>query len=410
MDDLKFTLDNDDISVEDGDIVLSDDEIRLSKVEKKTKPKPKPKAKPKPKFVPKPVLKNSSFQQQPPRPMPQFNDKSFEAFSNPQKRMPEVPTALEDEASEDESNNNDAPSEAPSADYGNEYPDVEQENYDSGPQPSPGFNSIEDEKQDLLYRFHRLESKGIKLPKKYNLYSDIREMRSDFERIKRDHEVNGSIKFSRRMLMAVVSASEFLNKRYDPFGIELNGWSETVMENTTDGDYDNIFERLHDKYAGKVNTPPELELMLSLAGSAIMFHMTSTMFKSIPNLSAMTKNNPEMQQAMNTMAQNLMRNQQPQETETEAEPETFNGRRKMRGPSMDLSGMGNMMPPPMPSSSFPQRPPQPDNDIPESVLSDDDAMSDVSGLSVKQVSVTAGGTRRGRKPKINATKENTIDI
>lgn len=406
MDDLKFTLDNDDISVEDGDIVLSDDEIRLSKPVKKTKQKPKPKTK----FVPKPVLKKPTFQPQVqtprPPPVPNFTDKSFEAFSNPQKRMPEAPQ-IDDDDDESDAESNAAPSEeAPSADYGNEY--HEQGNFDEGPQPSPGFNSIEDEKQDLLYRFHRLESKGIKIPKKYNLYSDIREMRSDFERIKRDHEVNGSIKFSRRMLMAVVSASEFLNKRYDPFGIELNGWSETVMENTTDGDYDNIFERLHDKYAGKVNTPPELELMMSLAGSAIMFHMTSTMFKSIPNLSAMTKNNPEMQQAMNTMAQNLMRQQQTSEDDMPTQTQDANGRRKMRGPSMDLSGMGNMMPPPMPSSSFPQRPPEPD--IPESVISDDDAMSEMSGLSVKQVSVTAGGTRRGRKPKINATKENTIDI
>ena len=230
-------------------------------------------------------------------------------------------------------------------------------------------------------------------------------MRSDFERIKRDHEVNGSIKFSRRMLMAVVSASEFLNKRYDPFGVELNGWSETVMENTTDGDYDNVFERLHDKYAGKVNTPPELELMLSLAGSAIMFHMTSTMFKSIPNLNSMAKNNPDMQQAMSNMAQNLM-NQATQNQNEKEEPPS-EGRRKMRGPSMNLSDMGGMMPPPMPSSTYPQRR---SPEIPESVLSDDDTMSELSGMSIKQVSVTAGGTRRGRKPKVIANKENTIDI
>ena len=36
--------------------------------------------------------------------------------------------------------------------------------------------------------------------------------------------------------------------------------------------------------------------------------------------------------------------------------------------------------------------------------------SEESNISVRQVSVTAGGTKRGRKPKINATKENTIEI
>ena len=335
-------------------------------------------------------------------------DTTFESFSNPQKRMPMQ------EQDSDQNNSNDEQSDEESvAAYGNDFPQEDmQDDMGSGPQPSPGYNTIEDEKQDLLYKFHRLESKGIKIPKKFNMYSDVREMRSDFERIKRDHEVNASIKFSRRMLMAVVSATEFLNKRYDPFGVELNGWSETVMENSTDGDYDNIFERLHDKYAGKVNTPPELELMLSLAGSAIMFHMTSTMFKSIPNLGSMAQNNPEMQQAMSNLAQNMMRQQASSQPAMENDDEiSQTGRRKMKGPSMDLSGIGNMMAPPMPSSAFiPQSTRAPPPDIPESVISDDDAMSEVSGLSVKQVSVTAGGTRRGRKPKILASKENTIEI
>ena len=404
MEDLKFTLDDETLSVDGENIVLSDDEIKLSKPKQKTKLK-----KPRQKFIPKSVpLKkfNQTFVKPPQPPQhPAFNDKTFEAFSNPQKRMPE----MQQDDSEDEDNDgisNNAPSEAAeSAGYGNDFPQDEEGQYeDNSMQPSPGFNSIEDEKQDLLYRFHRLEAKGIKLPKKYNLYSDIREMRSDFERIKRDHEVNASIKFSRRMLMAVVSASEFLNKRYDPFGMELNGWSETVMENTTDGDYDNVFERLHDKYAGKVNTPPELELMLSLAGSAIMFHMTSTMFKTIPNLSAMSKGNPEMQQAMNNIAQNIMKQQNNTQTEDTQAP---GERRKMRGPSMDLSGIGGMMPPPMPSSNYPTMQSVPD--VPESVVSDDDAMSELSGMSIKQVSVTTGGTRRGRKPKM-APKENTINI
>tara|TARA_B110000977_G_C11091322_1_gene497062 strand:+ start:8431 stop:9642 length:1212 start_codon:yes stop_codon:yes gene_type:complete len=403
MDDIKFSLEDDNISI-DGSINLSDDEFKLTKT---AKAKKKTIFKQKPKFTQRSSVQNQSrptpILRQPTAPPPAFMDKTFEAFSNPQKRMAQQ----DDAVSENAESNNDGESEAgESAAYGDDFPQEDMPD-NTGPQPSAGFNSIEDEKQDLLYRFHRLESKGIKLPKKYNMYSDVREMRSDFERIKRDHEVNASVKFSRRMLTAVVSASEFLNKRYDPFGLELNGWSETVMENSTDGDYDNVFERLHDKYAGKVNTPPELELMLSLAGSAIMFHMTSTMFKSIPNLGAMAQNNPEMQQAMSNLAQNMMK-QQTATTTTENEQETFSqsGRRKMRGPSMNLSSMGNMMAPPMPSSSFQQQTPN----VPESVMSDDDTMSQVSNLSVKQVSVTAGGTRRGRKPKIIANKENSIDI
>ena len=49
-------------------------------------------------------------------------------------------------------------------------------------------------------------------------------------------EVDQSIKFQRRMLVACVSGIEFLNKKFDPFDLELDGWSENVMENQEDYD------------------------------------------------------------------------------------------------------------------------------------------------------------------------------
>jgi hypothetical protein len=162
------------------------------------------------------------------------------------------------------------------------------------------------------------------------------------------------------------------------------------MENLNDGDFDNAFERLHDKYAGKVNTPPELELMLSLAGSAIMFHMTSTMFKSIPDPSFM---------------QNMMKNmQQQKETTTNAENSTPGN---MRGPPMDIAGMmGNLFPP--------QHQQPIHNEEPEpSIMSDDSALSDGTRSQrsdIKSVALSEGSAlkKRGRKTKI--VKENVINI
>ena len=208
--------------------------------------------------------------------------------------------------------------------------------------------------------------------------------------------------------MAFVSTTEFLNKRYDPMGVELNGWSETVMENMNDGDYDNIFERLHDKYAGKMNTPPELELLISLAGSAAMFHMTSTMFRSVPNMKEMARNNPEMKDAMKNMAEQLMK-AQASVPSMEPQEETFDtsGRREMRGPSVDLSQFGNFMPPPQ-MQSMKSEPKVAFQPTPSSSGVSSDS-SEQSGLSVKKVSVSEGGTRRGRKPKA-MSKENTIDL
>ena len=205
----------------------------------------------------------------------------FEMFTNPDKKL--------DEQSVDEESYAEEPEEHHEPEMENDDMSVEEED-----SPSPGYNSIDEEKQDLLYKFYRLQTKGVPLPHKFNMHSSIHEMRREFERIKRDGEVNASIKFSRRMLMACVTGIEFMNKRYDPFDIKLEGWSESVMENVED--YDNVFERLHDKYKTKVQMAPEIELLLSLAGSAFMFHLTNSMFNSLPNFKDIAKQNPRHHQ------------------------------------------------------------------------------------------------------------------
>jgi hypothetical protein len=151
------------------------------------------------------------------------------------------------------------------------------------------------EKRDLLYQMDRLESKGYKLPFKFNMESDIDEMKAEYNKLIKEKEIDASIRFQRKMLMAFVTGSEYLNTRYDPFSIRLEGWSEQVHENILD--YDDIFEELHLKYksTGK-KMSPELRLFISLSGSAFMFHLTNRMFKEnpLPNVENVLKSNPEL--------------------------------------------------------------------------------------------------------------------
>jgi hypothetical protein len=112
------------------------------------------------------------------------------------------------------------------------------------------------------------------------------------------------------MLMAFVTGTEYLNTRYDPFMIKLDGWSEQVHENIED--FDDIFEELHLKYKSKGKAmPPELRLFISLSGSAFMFHLTSKMFKesTIPGVEEVLKANPElMKQFQNAAAKQFIYN------------------------------------------------------------------------------------------------------
>lgn len=163
-------------------------------------------------------------------------------------------------------------------------------------------------KREILYQFDRLERKGFKVPKKFNMTSDIEEMKQELERIKNDKDVDISVKFQRRMMMALITGSEFVNNKFNPFDFKLDGWSENV--NDSIDDYDDIFEQLHNKYKGKSKMPPELKLLFMLGGSAFMFHLSNTMLKSsMPGMDQIMKQNPDLMKqfasaTVNTMAQN----------------------------------------------------------------------------------------------------------
>jgi hypothetical protein len=244
------------------------------------------------------------------------------------------------------------------------------------------------------------------------MYSGIDEIRAEIKRAKYGMEVDQSIRFSRRMLVACITGVEFMNKRYDPFDLKLDGWSETVMENADD--YDEVFEDLYVKYRSSVKVAPEIKLMMMVGGSGMMFHLTNSMFKSVmPNVNDVMRQNPGLMQNMMSAVQTTMAN--PGATPAsgmDAPPVTGDGRREMKGPGIDLSSlMGNMMMP---------QPPQSQNtysgDIGENnAVQEDDELSDIVSVistsdvgDLRSVNISGGAKkRRGRKKKVD---QNLVSI
>ena len=214
---------------------------------------------------------------------------------------------------------------------------------DAPQEPKISFEDRQKLKQDLLIKIQALEIKGFEFSKKFNMTSNYDEMIFEYEKIKKFIESQGAIKFSRRCLMACVTGIEFLNKRFDPFHVKLDGWSENVMESVDD--YDNIFEKLHEKYSKKAEIAPEIELLLTLGGSAFMFHLTNSLLKGssgIPNGGAIAQNNPNfMANMMKTMSQMSKDQSKPPNFNTDKSGnlpkpvDTRGVRKEMRGPSLD---------------------------------------------------------------------------
>jgi hypothetical protein len=204
------------------------------------------------------------------------------------------------------------------------------------------------EKREILYQLKRLQDRGFNIPVSFTMQSDLQEMKQEYDRIVRDKDIDASIRFQRKMLMSFVTGTEYLNTRYDPFAIKLDGWSEQVHDNL--GDFDDIFEELHDKYKAKGRKmAPELRLFISLTGSAFMFHLTSRMFKesSIPGVEEVFKSNPElMKQFQNAAAKQFVykntgitdNNNNQQRSRTSSSPQPSNNNNGLFGMIGNLFG------------------------------------------------------------------------
>jgi hypothetical protein len=182
--------------------------------------------------------------------------------------------------------------------------DDESEEEDS--QPKKTYEDIQKEKQQYLFELERLQKQGYAPSKRYSMASSIDELKFERDRLKKQRDVEKSINFSRKILLGAISGIEYLNKTIDnPLDLRLNGWSENVMENVSD--YDEVFEELHDKYGEKVKMAPELKLLMLVAGSGFMFHLTNSLFKSAtPDLKDVLRQNPDIMRNIQEAASKKM--------------------------------------------------------------------------------------------------------
>jgi len=350
-----------------------------------------------------PVPKKPLPQRRPAVVSPPFVQPDLNAFTNPNKSQTRVEQPFSSFAPDDD--------EDMAMGQGDDGPEV-MEDYGGGgspeEQPSEGYTSIEEEKADILNKLSRLEKKGFNVNKRLNAYSSITELRTELKRIMYGIETEQSIKFSRRMLIACVTGVEFLNKRYNPFDIQLEGWSESVMENVDD--YDGVFEELYVKYRTKVAVAPEIKLIMMLGGSAMMFHLTNSMFKTaMPNMNDVLKQNPDLVKNMMNAVKNTQQRATggvPQDpTERPASPvDIRTGRREMKGPGLDISSLmgGIMMPPMMPMNTR----------VTEVIEEEDDneSVSDIVSISGESTGGEVREVKIAKPRKSNKKKMNEVTL
>lgn len=124
-------------------------------------------------------------------------------------------------------------------------------------------------RMDMLRKLAELKKKGYMISSDYNINSDYYTMKEEYEY---QLTIKGKDSFVKNTFcygLNFIKLIEFANKKYDPLGIDLDGWNISV-ENSKEEVIDaigEIYEKYHKPGSGVMS--PELRLLLILVSSAV---------------------------------------------------------------------------------------------------------------------------------------------
>lgn len=174
------------------------------------------------------------------------------------------------------------------------------------------------EKYELLRKFERLQKLGVPMRKRFTLDSPIDEMKMELEFMRREKQMDQTIKQFCDWFITGMSALEWSSKNVaimKAFGLQLDGLSESAQMNV--GDMEEDFEELYDLYGEKMKMHPLVRIPIRTCMMVYMVHLTNQMARKapIPNIDDVLRTNPDIarqlaQAAMQQQTQ-TMRSQPP---------------------------------------------------------------------------------------------------
>ena len=140
-------------------------------------------------------------------------------------------------------------------------------------------DDIRREKSELLFKFSKLNIKGKWSSLKLDMNSTLDDIKNEYERVKNEIQTERSVAFFKRMLLLGVQGVEMLNNKFDPVGVDLDGWSEAMGYSMENQEYDEVMAELYEKYKGRGQMSPEVKLIFMIISSATMFTISKKITK-----------------------------------------------------------------------------------------------------------------------------------
>lgn len=153
-------------------------------------------------------------------------------------------------------------------------------------------------KREALLHIRIIENSGYEPFKTVNMSDTLEDILEVEEELVQRRSLQQGVKFAQAILLGVVGAIEYVNNKFNPFDIDLDGWSEQVFE--CKEEYNEVLGELYVKYAGSGVMAPEIKLLVTLGQSAFMYVMSKKLFgggnNNSTNYDEILKSNPKLKE------------------------------------------------------------------------------------------------------------------
>ncbi len=140
-------------------------------------------------------------------------------------------------------------------------------------------DKVRREKNEYLVKISKIHNLHKWTTLSLSINNSLDEIRGEYERITYEIQNEKSVAFYKNILLLSIQGIEFLNNRFDPMGIDLDGWSQSLNYSLENQEYDSVIQELAEKYKIVSTMSPELKLLGMLVGSAVVFSTTKQLAK-----------------------------------------------------------------------------------------------------------------------------------
>ena len=117
--------------------------------------------------------------------------------------------------------------------------------------------------------------KGLDFPSHLHQESPYKDLKSYLSMLRSEQQMEQSVEMCKKVIVGVTSVFEYMNTRFDPIGLKLDGYSESVSDQRDD--LTEPLEELYEKHSDKFDMPPEVKIMMIIGGAAAQTHIMNSM-------------------------------------------------------------------------------------------------------------------------------------